>query len=222
MSFFKKRIKAEDVKQGGGTSYIVNSGVYPVNIIAPIVSVSKGGSTSVDLFINHDGQYQIIYGNLRISNNDGNENEIGTKIFNQLLVVSGTEEVADPVDGELPIGKKGAMKDVSVLEDLVDTEVLLWIQIEYGKYNGSITEKKVIRGFYQAGTSATAEEIVNESEAGIGYEKDSKYFDKVNYKDVTEADVTAWIAADRPKGTSGGGSKGGSKPSFGAKKKFGK
>ena len=228
MSFFNASKKSEDVNQGG-SSYITKSGIWPVTILAPVVNVSKGGSQSVDLYVEHQGQKQIVYGNLRLTNNDGSSNKIGAKIFNQLVIIAGLEDIADPIDAELPIGKGGKMEDCSVLEDLADIDVLMRTQMEYSAYNGSIQEKKVIKAFFRADDNATAEEIVNETAPGKGFEREQKYVDNVTYKDdLTEEQVNEWIAAKRPSGTadsggSGGGSKGGSSeaPSF-TKRRFGK
>lgn len=227
MSFFKASTDKKDLQQGGDSAYLTKSGCYPVNLIAPFVSVSKGGSTSIDLFLDHKDQKQVVYGNLRITNNDGGSNEIGMKVFNQLVIIAGVEEVSDPVDAELPIGKDGKDVDVSVLEDLSEIDVIVRIQMEYGVYNGSITEKKIIKGFYRAEDNASAEEIVNGSEAGKQYEKDSKYFENVTYKDgLDEQAVKDWIAAQRPKGTAPAGGSSSSAPakkaSFGQKRTFGK
>ena len=228
MSFYKTKKSTEDLKQGGGTDHIVNSGCYPVNVIAPFVNVSKNGSTSVDLFLKHGEKQQVLYGNMRITNNDASENKIGSKIFNQLVIIADVEEVAEPEDAELPIGKKEAMEDVAVLSDLADLDVFVRVQLEYGAYNSNITEKKVIKGFYRQSDKASAEEIVNNENFGTQFEKDTPYFDSVTYKDgVTAETVAAWIAASRPKGTAGGTSAGGGasesapKPSFGKKKSFG-
>jgi len=197
MSFFTASKKKEDVKQGG-SNHITGSGVYPVKVLAPVVSISKGGSTTVDLFIDHQGQKQIIYGNLRVTNNDGSPNTIGAKVFNQMMIIAGLDEVADPVEVELPIGKNSAMKTVTALEDLADIEILMRIQMEYGFYNGAITEKKVIKAFFRASDNATAEEIVNGTEAGKGYEAEMKYVNNVTYQDgVTPEQVAAWIASGR-------------------------
>jgi len=226
MAFAKASKKAEDVKQSGG-NYINGSGIYPVNIIAPVVSVSNGGSTSVDMFVEHNGQNQIVYGNLRVTNNDDSPNKIGAKIFNQLMIIAGVDDVADPIDTELPIGKKEKMKDCAVLEDLADIDVLIRIQMEYDAFNGDIKEKKIIKGFYRAEDKATAEEIVNESDVGKGYEGDQKYVNNITYKNgVTPEQIAAWIAAGRPEGTAGdtptdGGDSGKKAPAFG-KKRFGK
>ena len=233
MSFIKASRKAADVKQSGG-NHINSSGIYPIHIIAPVVSISNGGSTSVDMYLEHSGQKQIIYGNLRVTNNDDSVNKIGAKIFNQLMIIADLEDVADPIEAELPIGKKEAMKDCAVLEDLADIDVLMRVQMEYGAWAGNITEKKVIKGFYRAEDKATAEEIVNETEAGAGYEGDQKYVNNVTYKDdVTPEQVEAWIAAKRPKGTAddapgaaksaaAGGKKAAKAPAFGSKRFGGK
>ena len=225
MSFYTASKKKEDVQQGG-SNHITGSGFFPITILAPVVSVSKGGSASVDLYVDHQGQKQIVYGNLRITNNDGSPNKIGSKIFNQLVIIAGLDDVADPVETELPIGKKGAMKPCDVLEDLADLDVVMRIQMEYSIYNGNIQEKKIMKAFFRAADNATAEEIVNEVEADnlTGYAREAKYQDNVTYKDgLDEAAITAWIAAKRPAGTgsAGGNSAPAKAPSFGAKR-FGK
>ena len=225
MSFFKSSKKAEDVKQGG-SNHITTSGLYHVLILAPIVSVSKNGSTSIDMYVEHKGQKQVIYGNLRITNNDGSENKIGSKVFNQLMIISGKDEVADPIEVELPIGKKEAMKEAAVLEDLADIPIIMRIQMEYSVYNGKVQEKKVIKGFFRESDKASAEEIVNESEVGVSLEKEMKYVDNVTYKDdLTPELIQAWIADGRKDGLPAGASASSSsepakKPAFG-KRRFG-
>ena len=71
MSFYKASKKAEDVQQGGGSNYINKSGIYPVSILASFVSTGQNGAQSIDLFVDHKDQKQVVYGNLRITNNDG-------------------------------------------------------------------------------------------------------------------------------------------------------
>ena len=226
MSFFKASKDKKDLEQSSASNYLNASGCYPVNIIAPFASASKGGSVSVDLFLDHKDQKQVIYGSLRVTNNDGSANAIGSKVFNQLMIIADVEDVSDPIDASLPIGKGGADTDVGVLEDLADIDVILRLQMEYSTYNGSIQEKKVIKGFFRAEDMASAEEIVNETEPGVQYAKDSKYFENITFKDGLDAEtIEAWISAKRPKGTAGGGagaSKAPAKPSFGKKKTFGK
>lgn len=201
MSFFKASRKAEDVKQGG-TNYIVSSGFYPVTVLAAIVNVSKGGSESIDLYVENAGQKQMLYGNLRITNNDGTPNKIGAKVFNQLLIIADLDSVSDPVEEELPIGKDGKMKTVAVIPELSDLDIIIRVQMEYGKHRSSYTEKKVIKGFFRMDDYATAEEIVHEETPGKGYEREQKYAENVTYKDgVTEEQIKKWVADKRPEGT---------------------
>ena len=223
MSFFKKSTATEDVK-GSSSNYINGSGMYPVTLLAPFLSVSKGGATIMDMYLDHNGQKQTIYGKLSVANKDGSTNKVGYKTINQLLVVADIEDVADPVDMELPIGKQNADKQAAVFEDLMDIEVIMQVQLSYEIFNESIQENKNIRGFYRASDFASAAEIVAGTEAGVAYNKDLDYASKVIYKDgVTEEQVAAWIAAKRPKGTAGsaGAATTAKAPAFGTKR-FGK
>jgi hypothetical protein len=171
-----------------------------------------------------------MYGNMRVTNNNdaqGNsvENKIGMKLFNHLLVIADVEEVSDPVEGDLPIGKAGADKSVAMLEDLSDIQVQMRVQLEYSSYNNKIQEKRVIREFYRSGDNATAAEIVNDAKHGEGFEKDQKYVNNITYKDdLTADDIAKWVAGGRQGGASGGAAKSTAKtPSFGGNtKRFGK
>lgn len=227
MSFAKKSTNKEDVKQQA-SNYITSSGFYPLTILASFVSSNGGGGEVVDFFVASNGQEQVLYGNMRIHNNDVNgekvENKIGMSMFNHLLVIADIDEVSEPVDDELPIGKGGAGKMVAMLEDLADIEVTIRIQLEYSSYQGNIQEKRVIRGFYRAGDNATAEEVVNDENFGNGFEKDKKYADNITYKDdLTPDDIARWVAGGRKGTKNAGGSAAASKPgkkaSFGAGKK---
>jgi len=226
MAFFKANKTKEAVAEhtGGNSKYLNKAGIYDVNVIAAFANEGNGGSLSVDFFIEKDEQPQPLYGNLRITNNDGSENKIGAATFNKLLVILDEDEAADPEEATLPIGKNGADKDVAVIPNLTDFEVKVWVAIEYSVYNGSIKEKKVIRNFYRANDGASAEEIVNEAEPGAQYAKDLEYLETsenkgVIYKDDLTADqVQEWIKGGRKEGTVGG-STSAKKPSF-AKKRF--
>lgn len=226
MAFKTVNTDAAALKDGGDGKHISKSGIYPVTIVGAFLSEGKNGSVSVDLCLNHLEKVQVLYGNLRVFNNDGSENEIGMKILNKLAILANIEgEIADPVDGELPIGKGSAMKDVSVLEDFTDLECFVQVQEEYSVYNGNIQEKKVIRGFWGA-DEASAEEHVKGENIGknIAHTREN-YADNVTYDGVTADEVSAWIKADRPKGTAGksGGASTATKPSFNKPKSgFGK
>jgi len=227
MALFSTKRDAESVKESGGgnSKYINKPGIYDIDVLATFVSQKPGSkSLVIDFFIEYQEQQQPLYGNLRIFNNDGNENKIGAATFNKLLVILDEDEAADPEEATLPIGKDSADKDVAIIPNLTDFSVKMWVAIEYGKYNGSITEKKVIRNFYRAEDGASAEEIVNEAEPGRQYAKDLEYLENSDnkgyvYKDgVTAEEVEKWIADGRPKGTDTAQAP---KPSF-TKKRFGK
>ncbi len=222
-SFFKSKRDKESIKEDvGGGKYIGKSNIYDINIIAPFVVTGSGEVMGVDFFIEYNGQKQPLYGNLKLTNKDGSEN-FGAKIFNKLMIIAGLDEVADPIEAELPMGKKGAMKDAAILEDLCDLEVKVRVQMEYSIYNGNIKENTVIKSFYRAEDGASAEEIVNEADYGTQLEKDMPYAENVTYKDGLDAEqIATWIAAKRPKNSANGGSgaTATAKPSFGKKKSF--
>lgn len=229
MALFQTKRSAEEVKETSGNSkYISKPGIYDVNVLAAFVSQSTGSnSIVVDFFLDNDGQEQVLYGNLRLTNKDGSENKIGARTFNKLLVILDQDEAEDPEEAVLPIGKNGEEKTVDIIPNLTEFPVKMWVAIEYSKYNGNIQEKKVIRNFYRAEDGASAEEIVNEAEPGAQYAKDLEYLETSDSKgyiykdDLTKEDIDKWISDGRPKGGSGGNSSTATKkPSFG-KKRFG-
>ena len=227
MSFFTAD-KEQAAKQEGG-NYITASGIYDIDIKHVLVDVNEKGGVALNFNYDMNGQNQTLWGGLRLTNNDGQEN-FQAGIFNKLLVVAGLEDVADPEEATLPIGKDGADKDVMVLADIEDISVKMRVQMEYGKYNGDYTEKKVIKAFYRE-DGASADEIINETEIGIKLEKDLPYAENITYKESkkgagdapTAEEIAEWIAAKRPKGTAGASAAGGAAksntPKFG--KKFG-
>jgi len=223
MAFTTVKKDEQSVKDGGNSKFINASGIYPVTLLAPFVDVNEKGSVVVNLAVDFEGQTQAIYGNMRITNNGGATNEIGAALFNKLCVVCGIEgDVEDPIEGILPIGKKGADKEVAVLEDLSDKEILVRVQQEYSINPGKgIRESQVLKAFYTA-DGASAAELVNESEVGVQLAKDQDYASNVTYRDGLDAEqVATWIAGGRKAGGSTGGAKPAGKPSF-AKKSFGK
>jgi len=217
MSFFKAKKDAESIKEDVGSNYINKSGIYDINIIIPFMG-GTAKSPVVELFIEYNKQKQPLYGNMRLTNNDGSEN-FGAKIFNKLLIIADIEDVAEPIEAELPIGKKGASKDVAVLEDLQDIDCKVRIQMEYSVYKGSIKEKTIIKSFYRA-DGASAEEVVNGTEVGVQLSKDMPYAENITYKDgLTAEQVAEWIKAKRPENTAGTTEATPTKrPSFGKKK----
>ena len=212
---------------GGDSKYISKSGMFPVNIIAPFVNQGNEKASTIDLYVDYNEQKQVIYGSMSYTNKDGSYNKIGREVFNKLVVLSGAEEINDPIDAELPIGKKGSAKDCAVLEDLTDINCIMQIRMEYGVWANNITEKTVIKSFFRAEDNASVEEILaaeagKEVEFGAQYAKLEEGADFVTYGDgLTEERVQEWIKAKRPKGTgSASAASTTKKPTFG-KKKFG-
>jgi len=230
MAFFTKQTDTESVTEfvgGGDSKYISKSGMYPINVIVPFVSTGREKHTTIDLFVEYNEQKQVIYGGMTFTNKDGKPNVIGRKILNKLVTLAGVDDVDDPVEAELPIGKKGAMKDVPVLESLADVDVIMQIRMEYGVWNNSITEKTVIKSFFRVSDNASVEEIVaaeqgKDVEFGAQYAALAENADFVTYNDgLTEEQVAEWIKNKRPKNSVGSGSTSTTqtrKPSFGRKK----
>ncbi len=201
MAFFKVSVE-EAAKASTGGNYINQSGVYDVAIKAIIVDYNDKGARTLNFYVDHNGQEQVIYGALRLDNNDGTPSFQAAQ-FNKLCVIAGLDVVSEPEEATLPIGKEGADKDVAVLPDFQDLDVKLWIQQEYSVYEGSIKEKKLIKGFY-APNGASADEIINETEIGARFAKDEKYHTNTSYKDnLTEEVVQKWISEGRKEGTMG-------------------
>ena len=229
MALFVTQRDAESVRESTGNSkYISTPGIYDVTLLAAFLSPGNEQALTIDLFVDYSDQPQPLYGNMRVTNRDGSANKIGSETFNKLLVILDQDQADDPEETALPIGKAGADKDVSIIPNLTDVSIKVWIAVEYGKYNGSYTEKKIIRTFFRAEDGATAEEIVNGTEPKQ-YEKDLAYLESSEnggyiYKDgVTAKEIEEWIAAKRPKNTAGASNSATSvkKPSF-TKRRFGK
>jgi len=224
----KSKDAVKDFDGGGNNDYLTKSGVYEnVTLKALIYDEAANGGAVINMFVEHNGVAQVVYGDIRVANKGGVQNDIGVERLNELLVILDIESLDEPVEVELPIGKAKAMKTVDVFEEVEDVEIDIKILNKYSVWNNNIMEKSTIAKMYRAGDHATAAEIVlsedEEVEFGSKFEKDLEFADNVKYDDgLTEAEVTAWIKAKRPKGTAGGAASA-SKPSFRKPtKKFGK
>lgn len=218
MAFFKVNT-AEAAKASTGGNYISQSNVYDVTIKAVTVDINDKGARTLGFYVSNNGQDQMLYSALRLDNNDGSQS-FQAAAFNKLCVIAGLEDIQDPEEATLPIGKEGSDKEVAVLPDFQDLDVKMWVQFEYSLYNDEIKEKKLIKGFY-APDGTSADEIINETESGVRFNKDSKYHTNTSYKDgLTEESITAWIAAGRKGNTASKTSApkvSFGKPKFGAK-----
>jgi hypothetical protein len=226
MAYFTVETNEEAVKEESSGNYINSSGMYDVILEAMWVDTNDKGARTIGLLVTYNDTIQPIYSAFRLDNNDGSPN-FEQRMFNKFLICCGVESLNEPEMADLPIGKGKADKEVPVFTDseLHGVEVTLRIAMEYGKYNGNITEKKKVKGVYRISDKATASEIVNGAEAGKQYEKDTAYAQKDIYRDnLTEAEVTEWVNAGRPK-DGGGNTSGSTSFNFGANKpkpKFGK
>lgn len=195
MGFFKVSTEQDRVKDSTGGNYITKSGIYEVNLKHVLVNVSPNGSQSIDLNLDYNGQNQTIWGAIRLTNNDGKENFEAVN-FNKLCIVTGHadgEEIADPVEVNLPIGKAGEMKNCLELEQFRDNPVFVRVQMEYQVYNDEIRESKRIKNFFRFTDKATAQEIVNNINIGNQFIEEEKIADNVTYRDdLTEEDIKEW------------------------------
>jgi len=231
---FKKNANKETVKDfegGGNNDYLSQTGIYQdVTLKAVIFDEAANGGAVINFFVEHNGVDQIVYGDLRVYNKGGKDNKIGQEKINELLIILDVDDLGEPEEMDLPIGKKKAMKTVAVFPGIEDEEITVRLRNEYSTWNGNIQEKSAIQKFYRNSDKATAAEILSEDEdiqLGGKFEKDFEYDaetpDGNKYDEITPAQVSAWIKAKRPKGTaSAGATSSASKPSFNKpKKKFG-
>lgn len=229
MAFFKVSNSSEDVKEEvGGGAYINQSGMYEVEIVAGFVDKNDKGARSVSLLVDRDGTEQPLFSAFRLDNNDGSPN-FEQQLFNKFLIVCGIDELDEPQEAVLPIGKGKSDKETHIFPEMEGIKVILRVAMEYGMWNGKVQERKKIKGVYNADSKATASEIVNGSTPGIQFEKDMAYANKSIYKDnLDEEIIKKWIDAGRPQnldGIEGGGISNAPKeqPKFGSKtSKFGK
>lgn len=223
--FFQVKTDEESVKESGnGGNYISSSNMYDVVMETAWLKTNDKGARTISLLVNYNDTIQPIFDAFRLDNNDGSPN-FEQQLFNKFLICCGIESLDEPVMADLPIGKGKANETVPVFTEFSYAEVTLRVAMEYGRYNGNITEKKKVKGVYRTSDKATASEIVNGTEPGKQYKKDLDYAEKNIYKDnLTEEEVAEWIANGRPRGEgSSGNSNTGFK--FGANKpkpKFGK
>lgn len=204
---FKLSVKKEDVaKASGGASFIGTSGIYDVTVQAVTVDQNEHGAVSLGFYVDlGNDNKQMLYGALPMATYDNSKVLEGNqKTFGTLCTIAGVdlETNFEPIEASLPIGKAGAAKDVAIFEEFEDVEVKMWIKQDYyRKKDRSIGESRTVKGFFRTEDNASGDEIINESEAGVRYEKQSKYFTDVGYKDVTEDEVQEMIDARKSGGS---------------------
>ena len=202
MAFWKVNGSEEAVKDRAEGNWISKSGIYNVTLKHVLFQQSQNGSKSLNFVIDLDGQEQVMYNAIRLTNNDGTDN-FEANLFNKLCVVCGAadgDDVHDPVPVTLKIGNKEA-EQYQELQDFQNENVLMRVQMEYRRYNESIQEKRAIKNFFRITDKATAQEIINGVEPGKQYIEEEKIGDKITYKDgLTPEEVQTWIKNGRNKG----------------------
>lgn len=205
MGFLKIDTTSEAVKdyngEGNSSKWLVQSGMYDVIIKAAIVNVSTNGSKYIDLLVEHEGQSQMIYQAMRITNKNGEDNDIGIGLITKLCTIGGAEgtiELAEPTPVTLPIGKGGELKECMVLSEFTNIPVTIRLQMDYGIYNEQIQQNKNIKNFFRFVDKATAAEIVNGVTEFKQYAIELEHADKDHYRDnLTKEDIDEWKKLSR-------------------------
>lgn len=195
--------------------YLNRSGIYPVTIKFASVSTSTGGAKSINFNVDYEGSDQTIYGSY-FESKEGKALEIAQKLYTKLGIIAGMDEGEsfDIQQEEHPAGKEQKVQEFAVIQQFTDLPVYINLKEVYSRNpkNGEITAKMEIQSFFRA-DSASAEEIVNETEIGIRFTLETKkYSSQVKYEDSTKGagdaptaeDVAAWRegkAAARKTGT---------------------
>lgn len=223
MSFMKLDAdKASKISNGG--AYITESNLFDVTIGAITVDINEHGARNIGAYVTLDGEnYQMLYGALPLDLFDGSKAiDSNVDCFQRMMAVAQVDDIADPEPMDLPVGKGGEEKEMLVFSEFSDLECKLWVKVEYSKgKNGVIYENRIIKDIFTK-DGASADEVLNGTEAGVKLGKREKFFTETKYKNVTEDEVAAWVEAGRPKEAMGGGAKATpAKKSFG-KKSFGK
>lgn len=190
---FKVNASAEAIADKVSGNWINTSGMYDVVLKHCILS-TKDKRQDITLVVNHNGTDNVLYGCIRLTNNDGSDN-FQKNIFNKLCVVCGMKDGQDMKTKkmQLPIGKAGALKDCEVFVDLEDIPVTLRIVMEYGWWNNSVQQTKAVHNCFRTTDKASAQEMMNGSEFGKQYAVESKYAERNVYKKgIDEKMVQRW------------------------------
>lgn len=194
---FRVSTSTEAVQETGtGSSYIAKSGIYDVTIKFASIDTSKSGAESVNFNLDYNGNSQTIYGPF-VTNSNGEVNEIGAKIINKLAIIAGMTDGDDfEIEEETHnVGKDNKPTDFAVITNFTDLPIKIRLQEEYSinPNTKEITKRMVIKNFFSE-SGASAEEIVNGTEAGVRLAlEQEKYASHITYKDgLTESDIEAW------------------------------
>lgn len=209
----KAKIDRTSVKEStGGGGYISTSGVYDVTIERASVKETTNGALSLDItLMNEAGNSTTIYNNI-LKTKDGSDVDKngkmlpGMALLNKIMIINGIEELDDPEEQELKLGKDNKEVTLNVLTDLDDLPLKVQVQQEYSvipegyKNAGQISEKLVLRSVFRQEDGASAEELFADSEGEevefggqLKLIQERGYDTKISYRDgLTEDDVEKW------------------------------
>lgn len=208
---FKISKSKDVVKESGGSSFIGQSGVYDVTINFASLAESTNGAESVNFNVTYNGNTQTIWGPY-VTDSKGNDLDIGGNLILKLGIIAGMDEgdELELVEETYAVGKDNKEQDFVVIDQFTDLDVKMYVKQEFSRYNGAITERLNIQGFFRAEDGASAEEIVNEADYGNRLAQTlEKYASDVTYRESskgagdapTPEEVAEWIANGRGKGT---------------------
>lgn len=162
MSFFKANKSTEVVKESGDSNFIYKSGVYDVTIKhAWLEKNDKNKSKSINLRIEHKGTEQTLFNAFRLNNGDGTDNEKGQDRFNKLLIILGIDELSEPTEMPIPVGKKKEKVEKEAIVELESQDVTFKLINVYTKNDGKIYKALSISDIFRTSDKASAPEIVN-------------------------------------------------------------
>lgn len=219
MAAFSLKVKRDSaaVKESTGGGFIGQSGIYPITINFVSIDQKDSGSASFNMNIDYNGNSQTIYGPT-IMNRNGDENEIGFRVLNKLMIIAGIEGEPEVELETHAVGKDNKEQEFQVITELSGLECQMQTKQEYTKYKGVIKPKMNPENFFTA-KGATADELLeiekgNEDiEIGAQLAKILEKEGTTKYKlgkdennvPVTDEEVQAFIA-EKKSGKSGGGS----------------
>ena len=194
---FKKIDKSKVVDFEGG-KFISNSGIYEEVLVKNVIlSKEEGKATTIPLWVNYNGQDQLLKCGINVFNRNGDDNPIGQELLNEICIVAGLEghhELGNP-DEEITI--KAGKDNTNITVPVYDIEpftVTMRIQKNwYRGGDGEIYSSKNLKKAYTDDTKATAAELLSDNSEthGTQYKKALEYSVEDSYSGVTVEEVEA-------------------------------
>ena len=135
-----------------------------------------------------------------ITSKDGNVNEVGARLINNLAVIAGMQEgeTYDLASETHAVGKDKKPQEFEVITNFSDLPVKVQLQESYGinPNTNQIRKSLVIKNFFNA-EGATAAELISGKDIGKQLAiVQEKYANNITYEDgLTAEDVEKWKAS---------------------------